>query len=133
LTSATAAKAIDNAVSVLTPNQFPIYLIPGVNGNSGYVAFNNGTSPSGFQSQFQDQVPNADQVHHFAAFFQLGFTYGASVGASAAFWWEELEGTAGNAGDINLGTAAATLGSYVASGFLPVSELASTARQVLCK
>jgi RHS repeat-associated protein len=131
--SSAAAKLLKVAVSLLTPNQFPVPLIPGVSGNPGYVAINNGSSPSGFQSQFQDQIPNADQVHHFAAFFQLGFTYGASAGASAASWWEKLEGTAGNVGDIKLGTTAALIGSYVASGVLPVDQVADTIRENLCK
>jgi RHS repeat-associated protein len=127
-----AAEQLKSATALLMPNQFPVYLIPGVNGNSNYQALNPNVAPSGFQSQFQDQDPNADQAHHFAAFFQLGFVYGASVGASAASWWEKLEGTPGNAGDINLGTAAALMGSYVASGVLPVSEVGSAIRENLC-
>ena len=131
--SKSAPQQLKAAISALTPNQFPVPLIPGVTGNAGYVALNNGSSPSGFSSQFQDQIPNADQAHHFAAFFQLGFVYGASVSASAASWWEKLEGTAGNVGDINLGSVASLIGSYVASGVLPVDEVADAVRQALCK
>ena len=130
--SAAQAQGLKAAMVLLTPNQFPIPLIPGVGGNSGYQALNSGSSPSGFQSQFQDQIPNADQAHHFAAFFQLGFVYGGDVATSAASWWEKLEGTAGNSGDINLGKAAGLIGAYVASGVLPVSEVGATIRDNLC-
>jgi len=128
-----APQQLKTAIAALTPNQFPVALIPGVGGNSNYVALNNGSVPSGFQSQYQDQIPNADQAHHFSAFFQLGFVYGASVGASAATWYERLEGTAGNTGDIMLGMVASQIGAYVRSGVLPVSEVAATVRDSLCK
>ena len=127
-----AAQQLKAALGLLTPNQFPVPLIPGVNGNGAYMAINDGSSPSGFQTQFQDQIPNADQVHHFAAFFQLGFVYGGDVATSAASWWEKLEGTAGNVGDVNLGAAAGRIGSYVASGVLPVGEVASAIRENIC-
>src|SRR5260370_41996830 len=113
------------AIRLLTPNQFPVPLIPGVTGNPNYQALNIGSSPSGFQSQFQDQIPNADQAHHFAAFFQLGFVYGGDVAGSAASWWEKLEGTAGNTCDINFGKAAGVIGPYFASALLRVSDVGS--------
>jgi hypothetical protein len=128
-----AAQQLKASLVQLTPNQFPVYLIPGLGGNSAYTALNANQSPSGFQTQFQDQIPNADQAHHFAAFFQLGFVYGAGTGALAATWWERLEGTAGNVGDINLGTVAARMGAYLASGVLPVNQVADTIRENLCK
>ena len=131
--SKTASQQLKTALQVLTPNQFPVPLIPGISGNAGYVAINPGNTASGFASQYQDQIPNADQIHHFAAFFQLGFVYGAGVGSSAASWWEKLEGTSGNVGDINLGTVASLIGAYVASGVLPVGEVADTIRGLLCK
>ena len=131
--SKTAAKDLKRAISLLTPNQFPVPLIPGVTGNPVYVALNPNGAASGFQGQYQDQIQNADQVHHFAAFFQLGFVYGGDVATSTASWWEKLEGTAGNAGDINLGAAAGLIGSYVASGVLPVADVGTTIRENICR
>ena len=120
------------SLALLTPNQFPVYLIPGISRNSAYVPLNPNQSPSGFQTQFQDQLPNADQAHHFAAFFQLGFAYGAAVAGTAATWWEKLEGTSGNTGDINLGMAASLIGSYVKSGVLPIDQVGQTIRETIC-
>lgn len=131
--SNSAARQLKGAIAQLTPNQFPLGLIPGVSGTVGYTAINPNTVISGFKAEYQDQDPMADQVHHFAAFFQLGFTYGADMGSSAASWWEKLEGTSGNTGDINLGTVAARIGAYVASGVLPAGEVASTIKENLCK
>ena len=122
-----------SAFALLTPSQFPVYLIPGISGNSTYQALNASQATSGFQSQFQDQIPNADQAHHFSAFFQLGFSYGDGVAATAATWWEKLEGTSANVGDVNLGQAAARIGAYVASGVLPASQVGQTIRENLCK
>ena len=107
-------------------------VIPGISGNQNYQALNSNGATSGFKLQYQDQIANADQVHHFAAFFQLGFTYGSGVGMKAATWWERLEGTAGNTGDINLGRIAATIGANVRAGVLPVKSTRSgSAREPL--
>ena len=132
LQGSSSAQQIKGAISLLTPNQFPVYLIPGVSGNGQYQALNPNGATSGFQGQYQDQILNADQAHHFAAFFQIGFTYGADAGASAASLWEKLEGTSNNVGDVNLGVVASRIGSYVASGVLPVDELGQTIRDSLC-
>lgn len=126
------------ALQLLTPSQFPmgaLYVISGgaVSGYVGYKALNQGNIPSGFSASYQDQIPNADQAHHFAAFFQLGFALGANVASAAASWWEKLERTPGNAGDIRLGQAAAQMGAYVRSGVLPVGWLAQTIKSSLCK
>jgi hypothetical protein len=128
-----AAAQIKAALSLLTPNQFPVNMIPGISGNQNYQALNPNGATSGFKLQYQDEIANADQVHHFAAFFQLGFTYGNSVGMRAATWWEKLEGTAGNTGDINLGRIAATIGANVRAGVLPVYQLGQAVRESLCK
>jgi RHS repeat-associated protein len=95
------ARSFEMAFGVLTPSQFPVTLIPGVSTSAGDVRLNRNGSPSGFAPQYQDEIPNADQAHHFAAFFQLGYMYGSMVGSIAATWWEKLEGTAGNIGDID--------------------------------
>ena len=120
----------------MTPNQFPVTVIPGVTGSSNptltYLGNNSG-QPSGFLSQYQDQVQGQDQGHHFAAFFQLGFYYGAGVGSSAASWYEQLEGTPGNTGDINLGQQAATLGAAVANGSIQPSQVSGWTLQNLCQ
>ncbi len=131
--SKTGPKAIKVALAALTPNQFPVPFIPDVTGNNNYKALNDGSVASGFAAQFQDQIPTADQAHHFAAFFQLGFAYGADAAAKAAEWWEKLEGTPGNTGDINLGKTAALMGAYVVSGVLPIDQLGETIRSFLCK
>jgi hypothetical protein len=128
-----APMLLKQALGLLTPKQIPVDIIPGILTNAGYKPLNPNQSPSGFQSQCQDQIPNTDQAHHFAGFFQLGFTYGLDVGTSAATWWEKLEWTPGNTGDINLGAAAARIGAYVASGVLPVNEVGQTIRDNLCQ
>jgi len=128
-------------LAILTPNQFPVYLIPGVQGSGGMnlTILNNVGATSGFATAFQDGYGtsagpnNQDQAHHFAAFFQLGFSYGPGVGAAAADWWEKLEGTAGNLGDIALGTVAAALGADVEAGVLKPSDIGGIIRQAICK
>ena len=127
-----APKLIKQALAQLTPNQFPVNIAPGIGTIPAYTALNPNQSPSGFQSQFQDPILNADQADYFAAFFQLGIAYGASVGNAAASWWEKLEGTSGNTGDINLGVVASRIGSYVASEVLPIDEIGQTIRDTLC-
>ena len=124
---------LKTALALLTPDQFPVPLIPFVNGNAGAPILNPGVAPSGFAPEFQDQIPNADQAHHFAAFFQLGFAYGSTIAGAAASWWEQLEGTPGNSGDIMLGQAAALMGAAVGAGLLPVQDVGETVRATLCQ
>ena len=131
------------AVAQLTPSQFPTNVMNAVGvmqANSNYVALNTSDSASGFQSQYQDSIdPNADQAHHFSAFFQLGYAAAKAgwsltgIAQAAAGWWEKAEGTPNNTGDINLGQAAARMGAYLATGVLPVDQLAPTIQQNICK
>jgi hypothetical protein len=96
------------------------------------VLLNSTQAPSGFRSQYQDQIPNADQAHHFAAFFQLGFVNGADIGSWLAKVYEQGERTPDNSGDINLGRVAAQMGAAVAAGDLDPSDLASAILNTLC-
>ena len=140
LDPATAAKKLDTAMVILTPSLdvsgVRVPLPPSVSSTSssgGLVNFNDYSQPNGYLPEYQDgfgsganssQISTADQGHHFAAFFQLGFVYGASVGASSASFLEMLQGSASNQGDINLGIVAARIGDYVHRGILSVDQVA---------
>ena len=82
--------------------------------------------------QFRDQIPNADQAHHFAAFLQLGYAWGSAVGSMVANAWEVLEGTSGNPADIALGTYAASLGAALKAGTLAPSRAGDVIRSTIC-
>src|SRR5260370_40657829 len=71
--SKSGAMQLKLAISLLTPNRFPVPLVLGVTGNPNYQALNRGSSPSGFQSQLQAQIPNAEQAQRSAALFQRAF------------------------------------------------------------
>ena len=131
----TTASQFDKDFSVLTPNQFPVNIIPGIQGSSGsnLVALNVTSQPSGFGDLFQDEDPTADQAHHFAAFFQLGFAYGPLAGAAAAKAWETMEGTSGNTGDIDLGIIASFLGPQVKVGNMSPADVGGFIRNNICK
>jgi RHS repeat-associated protein len=132
----TSASNFVEAFGVLTPQ---VVDVPGVATNSNPVTLGVGPS-SGFGTQYQDGFgtpagPNgSDQAHHFAAFFQLGFYYGASSTLSWA--WEELESLEGggplNQGDVNLGVAAMEMGADLALGRLNTSDIAAAIRSTLC-
>lgn len=127
-----ASRGLKHAMALLTPNHFPVILIPGVTGSGGR-SINDKAAGSGFQRQYQDENPNADQIHHFAAFFQIGYTYGPITGVEAAVYWEALEGTLGNTGDILLGSAAALIGAQVHANELSPSDVADLVRNDLCR
>lgn len=88
---------------------------------------------SGFAKQYQDSNPNADQTHHFAAFLQIGYSFGSAAGSSIAKLYERLEGTPGNAGDIALGSIAAQIGSELGNGSLLPENLGERINNDLCK
>jgi hypothetical protein len=103
------------------------------------VELNTGQA-SGYLAQYQNTTPdnpktgwNGDQGHHFAAFFQVGYQYGATQGSMLASLWERLEGTPGNRGDIALGSEAALLGSKIANGQLKPSQLGNAILNAICK
>ena len=133
-----APSALRGALILLTPisnSRFagPLQGSLGVIGAVGAPVLNAIPKPSGFRIEYQDSTGLVDQAHHFAAFFQLGFSRGAAVGADIAYYWETLfDKTPSNQGDVNLGTVASRLGAYVASGVLPASEVAATIREDLC-
>jgi RHS repeat-associated protein len=68
---------------------------------------------SGFASKYRDNDQFADQVHHFAAFFQFGYQMGALWGSVAAGISDSLPY---NSGDIALGRAAAAIGADLRAG-----------------
>jgi RHS repeat-associated protein len=83
----------------------------GIRSAHGDTRLNRTSQPSGFAAQFRDELPGADQAHHFALFFQLGYRGGALEGAVIARVWEVINGTPGNSGDIRLGETAAVIGN----------------------
>jgi len=100
-----------------------------IGSSAKYVLFTPVPGHSGFKSEYQDsQHPNDDQVHHFAAYFQVGFIAGASEGEIAAYLsdWN-------NPGDINLGIRAAELGHALKMGALRVLDIGRKIRDELCK
>ena len=138
-----------NDFGVLTPKGGSS--VAGIAWNSNPVYLNLPGESSGYQTQFQNTVPdnpttgwNGDQGHHFAAFFEFGFKYGnllggtlgSAAGAVTAFALEYFQGpTEGNVlnqGDINLGVAAAELGSALASGNASMSDIPSAIQNLLC-
>ena len=129
--------SFESDFQVLTPNSTAVQAVPGVSGQSGnqlvYLGNNYGQA-SGFQTQYQDSIsPSQDQGHHFAAFLQIGYWYGATVGSWAAVAYENLEGTSNNTGDMNLGAKAAQLGAGLSSGAIKPGQVADWIRQNICK
>jgi RHS repeat-associated protein len=117
--SASGVQGVNGAI-----NLQPTYVDP--SGNVQYY------QASGFSSSYKDSIaPNSDQAHHFAAFFQLGFNLGSTVGNISAYF-VELENGLTNQGDINLGMAAAALGAQVGSGKLSASQVGNAIRNQLC-
>jgi len=82
---------------ILTPNQTAVKLIPGVYGRpeGQWVPLGDYRSPTGFATQFVDsQLPNSDQGHHFAAYFQLGYVWtalAAKFSARSMSLWKPLD------------------------------------------
>jgi hypothetical protein len=128
-----------NNFGVLTPHGGSS--IAGIAWNSHPVALNTG-KPSGYQTKYQNTLPdnpitgwNGDQGHHFAAFFQFGYKYGAAAGSVTAFateWWQGLESGVLNAGDVALGEAAAQIGANLKAGKISMSDVASIIQSTLC-
>lgn len=139
----------------LTPTTTIGTVVPGISAGGQNLAVN-GTSAAGggFKGLFQD---GGDQSHHFAAFFQIGFLYGETLGgALGSVGYEvgqaalvafanlvntvvgaEVFKTHGQSGDLNtagilLGYVAAQLGSQVASGALSPSQVGGKIRSTVC-
>ena len=127
---------------VLTPNVTVATLAPGIASSISPVALWTSGEPSGYASQFQNTLDdtstgNGDQGHHFAAYFQFGWNYGASAGSTASWWGEQIQalkrGEPLNQGDVNLGIAAAMIGSQLASGAITADQVGGRIRDVVCK
>jgi hypothetical protein len=94
---------------------------------------------TGYSQQYQEgygsatgPVVGANQSHHFAMFFKLGFLSGFGPGAAANLR-EIIERTSDNRGDINLGLQAAAMGASLRpEGGLKPWDLADTIRENLC-
>jgi hypothetical protein len=112
----------------------------GIASNPDSVLFQ--SDNSGFLPQFPNTPGDtSDQAHHFAAFFQLGFSWGNKLGSAFATVFESAEATINwfkglgfdvNQGDINLGAAAAKMGDLVARGKMKPTEVSSAIRSSLC-
>jgi hypothetical protein len=128
-----SASQLVDYFKALTPSQFPTELLPGVKGTSGDVRLNQNMSATGFAAQYQDEQPNTDQAHHFAAFLQVGFVYGSAAGDLLAHAWEIMEGTPFNTHDMNLGEMAASFGAALKSGLIQAGQLGDEIRKKLCQ
>jgi hypothetical protein len=130
--------AFVNDFQVLTPNLTVVKLIPGVYGTNQYVNLNTKGLPTGFAPQFVDsQIPNSDQGHHFAAYFQLGYVWTALSGKVLGPVYEFAEGlisgaSTSNPGDVNLANAAAGLGWELRTGALAPADVSAQIRQTIC-
>ncbi len=71
---------------------------------------------------------NADQSHHFAAFFQLGWSRGSMVGSMAGFAFGP-----NTLGDGNLAYFAATLGATLRAGKIKPNDVAGIVMRELCE
>jgi hypothetical protein len=101
---------------------------------------------SGYLAVYQNTTPdnpvtgaNGDQGHHFAAFFEFGYHFGAlaGTGASAAFELFEaafgtLNGTL-NMGDIQLGITASALGADLKAGRISADQVGLAIQDSICK
>lgn len=134
-TSNTASGFVQD-FGLLTPKQFAS-TITGVGTASPPIYMGTG-QPSGYLLQYQNTPASdsSDQGHHFAAFFQLGFLYGAADASAFAIDFEILEAGFNfqniNFGDISLGIAAAELGAEVKSGAISPGSVGTWIRQNLC-
>jgi hypothetical protein len=100
---------------------------------------------SGFNVDYQDwlETPKSpaghvDQVHHFAAFLQLGYfaaekygTIAGTVMANLAAIYLDINPF--NLGDIQLGMKAAQMGAAIYSGALAPRHLAAEIHDSLCQ
>jgi hypothetical protein len=102
---------------------------PGIPSVGHEVILYNG-GDNGFASQFQNTVDdgpngNCDQSHHFAAFLEFGYQFGAAAGVTEAnvleIWQSFKNGGPINQGDILLGEMAAQLGAALRSGTATIS------------
>jgi hypothetical protein len=95
---------------------------------SDFITFDP-VSGSGFQPQYvnDDGSPAVDQIHHFAAFFQLGYRVGADAGNLAAIFSD-----IGNPGDQFLALRAVGIGDRLRRGELTRDGVAGEISQ-LCK
>jgi hypothetical protein len=89
---------------------------------------------NGFNPKFKDEASsegfggtNVDQSHHFAAFFQLGYSLGSTLGEWGARLLDPL-----NDGDANLGRAAAAIGARLRRGEIAPAELGNVIRREIC-
>lgn len=95
--------------------------------SSGNVNLNQSSSPGGFAKKYQeDGDPTADQAHHFAFYFQLGYKAGALEASAVGVI---LDFT--NAGDRELAGAAAAIGQALKNS-QDVDSVSAAIRE-LCK
>jgi RHS repeat-associated protein len=137
---------VDTAMAFLTPNSAPGQSLLGV--QAAGKGLGTEGSASGFSSEYQNTYPdnpitgwNGDQTHHFAGFFQLGFSHpeGAVLSFSAAFEAAEslfhtLTGhpESVNWGDIRLGGAAGQIAQGMANGSLAPGQIGAAIRSQVC-
>ena len=117
----------------LVPSSIETFVIPH---NLKPISFVGKTS--GYLPIFQNTPgDNTDQTHHFAAFFEFGYRFGAKAAASIGSLREQLEAIYDplglNEGDIELAVAAGNLGAYLSMGILPPDEVGQAIRENICK
>ena len=126
-----------NDFAILTPSQLASQLVPGVGSVSNPIFFQGAQSTYLGQYQNTDPADTSNQSHHFAAFLQVGAHLGFEAGAALAVTFEVGEAAIGftgiNYGDIQLGQAAAGLGSALSSGAIKVGDVGKWIRSNLCQ
>jgi hypothetical protein len=117
-----------NDVSVQNANNLGFH-IAGV--TTPVILLPAGTGSSGYAPMFQEKLDpvNIDQTHHFAAYFELGYSAGYEIAVGAAI---QHDISPLNTGDIFLGMAAANIGAAVRGGEVRPSDVGSLIRK-LCK
>jgi hypothetical protein len=114
----------------------------GIAYNTGPVSLYSG-GDNGFASLFQNTLPdnnpnagdNGDQAHHFAAFLEFGYKWGAGVGSLTAFALEVAQSLGSmtlNKGDVELGIFAAELGWRLDHAQITAFDVADIIRGVYC-
>ena len=134
-----------SAFGALVPGQFASKLSGLKYWSNSSVPLNIG-SASGYDPSYQNTTPdgragdpswNGDQAHHFAAFLEFGYQWGAFAGAIAAADFEAAEallsGSSTNYGDVRLGAFAVQLGSDLKAHKISSSEVSCIISQTICK
>ena len=128
-----------SSFGILTPFSPGLGSAIGIAGSSSAVSLQVSPQTSGYASQYRNQDPagiQADQGHHFAMLFQIGYRYNEAIGTLVNTVHEVLSALRGgydvNAGDILLGNYAAQLGRSLREGRISSYEIGYRISDDLC-